>query len=183
LYELRPPYTQSTIDVANALFESGLVEWANPNYSYAVKQSNFGGEPNDDLYDQQWNLSKIRANRAWDITTGTDVNIAIFDDGVDLTHTDLEDNLLKDGSGNVIGYNSTNRGSSDDPHPDGGDAHGTNCAGIAAAVTNNDEGVAGILIEGRIMPLQMSYTHPYYGSPYIETIVMSSMECRQKVVF
>lgn len=121
------------------------------------------------MYNQQWNLPKIQTNAAWDVTTGSGAVIAIFDDGVDLYHDDLVGNLLRDGSGNVIGYNATNRGASNDPQPDGDDAHGTACAGIVGAAANNGIGVSGIAPSSRIMPLQMSYTHPVYGAPYLET--------------
>lgn len=51
-----------------------------PNYSYRPAL-----EANDPLYSNgsQWNLSKIEANRAWDITTGSqDATIAVIDSGV-----------------------------------------------------------------------------------------------------
>lgn len=41
-----------------------------------------------------------------------------------------------------------------DPYPS--NAHGTSCAGIAAAVTNNTEGVAGIAHNCRVMPLRIN---------------------------
>jgi thermitase len=167
LYEYMPPYETTSLEAANALYESGHVQWANPNYSYAIKT--LSHTPNDLLYSQQWNLPKIQANYAWDITIGDGAVVAIFDDGVDLFHDDIQDNLLLDGANNVVGFNATDRGAPNDPHPDGQDAHGTAVAGIAAAVTNNNEGIAGIAADGRIMPLQMGYAHPIWGPDFIET--------------
>src|SRR3989344_3132193 len=57
--------------------------------------------PNDDFFrwGDQWNLEKIHAPLAWDITTGrNDVVIAVLGTGVDNDHVDLAGKL-------VPGYN------------------------------------------------------------------------------
>lgn len=41
LYEYMPPYITTSLEVANSLYESGFVQWANPNYSYALKKVEF----------------------------------------------------------------------------------------------------------------------------------------------
>jgi subtilisin family serine protease len=66
------------------------------------------------------------------------------DSGVDLTHPDLADKI-------VAGYDFVNHDS--DPSDDEG--HGTHLAGIAAAVSNNGEGVAGVSWGARIMPVKV----------------------------
>jgi len=114
-----------------------------------------------DVYDHlQWSLSNneqlwgvddidIDAPEAWGITTGSSATtIAIIDEGVDLTHPDLASKL-------VTGFDATGLGSGGGPS--GNDAHGTNCAGIAAGVTQNALGVAGIDQQARIMPVRIAY--------------------------
>ncbi len=114
-----------------------------------------------DTYDHlQWSLSNngqlwgdegvdISAPDAWGITHGSSsIIIAIIDEGVDLTHPDLSGKM-------VTGYDATDGGLSGAPQGD--DAHGTNCAGIAAASTNNSIGVAGIAREASIMPIRIAY--------------------------
>jgi len=94
--------------------------------------------PNDDRYAEQWGPREIEAEYAWNIEQGeSGVVIAVIDTGVDHTHPDM---------GNYIagGYDWINR--DDDPMDDHG--HGTHCAGIAAAVSNNTLGVAGISQSG-----------------------------------
>lgn len=50
--------------------------------------------PRDPLYSQQWHLSKIMADYAWSVTTGSShIIIAVVDTGVDLTHPDIAPNL------------------------------------------------------------------------------------------
>ncbi|UQZ84429.1 Thermophilic serine proteinase precursor [Paenibacillus konkukensis] len=71
------------------------------------------------------------------------ITIAIVDTGVDLNHPDLKGNL-------VPGVNLMNPKLP--PQDDNG--HGTNVAGVVAAVTNNDQGVSGILWNAKIMPIK-----------------------------
>ena len=94
--------------------------------------------PDDRRYAEQWGPGGIGADYAWSIERGeSSVIIAVIDTGVDYTHPDM---------GNYItgGYDWINN--DDDPMDDHG--HGTHCAGIAAAVSNNAQGVAGISQSG-----------------------------------
>ena len=92
----------------------------------------------------QWGPLITQTYMAWHIWQPKNVRpivIAIVDTGVDDTHPDLANVILRDASGNVIGYNSLTHtvGPTTPDHP-----HGTHCAGIAAAQTNNGLGVAGM---------------------------------------
>jgi type VII secretion-associated serine protease mycosin len=89
-------------------------------------------------------LPKIKAPEAWEITTGTDIIIAIVDTGVDLNHPDLNDKI-------VAGYDFVNN--DDTAQDDHG--HGTHVAGIAAAETDNATGVAGVSWGAKIMPVKV----------------------------
>ncbi len=87
------------------------------------------------------------ADLAWDTTAGSpDVTIAVIDTGVDLLHEDLAC---------VAGYDFAD--DDDDPMDDSrSEGHGTLCAGIAAAVTGNGVGVAGVAGGCRVMPLKVA---------------------------
>lgn len=101
--------------------------------------------PNDPSYSSQWHLPKIQAPQAWDITTGsTSRTIAIIDTGVDLNHSDLSGKI-------VAGYNfvSGTTNAMDDH------GHGTHCAGIAAAKSNNGVNTAGVDWNAKIMPVKV----------------------------
>lgn len=117
------------------------VSYAEPDYIVTTADT----IPNDPGLDNQYGLVAIRAPQGWDKNTGsTTVTIAIVDTGVDLTHADLAGKL-------VTGKNYITLGA--DPQDDNG--HGTHVAGIAAAITNNSIGVAGVSWGARIMPVKV----------------------------
>jgi thermitase len=101
--------------------------------------------PNDPSYASQYHLPRIQANLAWDITTGSSAKtIAIVDTGVDLTHPDLAAKILP-------GYDFVNT----DALADDDQGHGTHCAGIATAISNNGTQVAGVDFNAKIMPVKV----------------------------
>lgn len=131
--------------------------------------------PNDFYYNNQWYLSKIRADKAWDkINKSPDIIIAVIDSGVQISHPDLKNNIWeneKEIAGN--GIDNDNNGFIDDkygwdfvnnvpdPSPkfsddwtESGISHGTLVAGIIAASGNNKEGITGVTWEAKIMPLK-----------------------------
>ncbi|PWH11896.1 MAG: hypothetical protein DDG60_15685 [Anaerolineae bacterium] len=101
--------------------------------------------PNDPGFPFQYALVNIRAPQGWEITTGSHlVTIAIVDTGVDQTHPELAPKIL-------AGYDFVNGDT--DPQDDNG--HGTHVAGIAAAMSNNGVGVAGVSWNARILPVKV----------------------------
>jgi serine protease len=107
--------------------------------------------PNDPFFNnvQQWALYQINMPAAWNITIGSpSVHIAIIDTGYDLANFDV---APKVDASNVFVTGSPSTS------PQDCDGHGTNVSGIAAAVTNNAAGVAGVgynvhLLEARVFP-------------------------------
>ncbi|WP_339177235.1 S8 family peptidase [Paenibacillus sp. FSL R5-0701] len=117
-----------------------LIEHAEPNY---LVEASF--TPNDPFFPYQYNLSKINAPAAWDITqSNSSVKIAIIDTGVQLNHPELASKLLP-------GYDYVDY----DNIPEDGNGHGTHVAGIAASVTNNGVGIAGAAPLASIVPLRV----------------------------
>jgi len=103
------------------------------------------------------NLPHVNAPAAWDISTGiSDVIIAVIDTGVDLSHPDLAGKI-------VAGYDFANS----DAIPQDDYGHGTHVAGIAAAVTDNAEGVAGMAWGARIMPVKVLDSSGYGYTSHI----------------
>ncbi len=101
--------------------------------------------PSDPGWGNQYGLTNIRAPQGWEMDTGSSsVTIAILDTGIDLTHLDLAGKLV----GGIDIINGDNN-----PQDDHG--HGTHVAGIAAALSNNGTGVAGVSWGARLMPIKV----------------------------
>ena len=102
------------------------------------------GSPDDPHFSFQRNMVKVQAPEAWDVTTGSpDITVAILDTGVDLDHPDLATKIVNN-------RNFTTSPTVDDVH-----GHGTHVAGIAAAITNNGLGVAGLGYRATIMNVKV----------------------------
>ena len=130
-------------ELINELSANPLVAYVGPNYL-----AHIAGEPNDPAWWRQWDMSQIQATDAWDLTTGTNLVIAVVDTGVDLTHSELSGKLVQ-------GYDFVN--GDDAPQDDHG--HGTHVAGVAAAAGNNGIGIAGVSWGASIMPLKVLDAH------------------------
>ena len=150
----------NTLRVIKELRKRSDVLYAEPNYyvhSMAV--------PDDELYPVQWNFPMIHLPEAWDITTGSsDVTVAVVDTGILMNHPDLQAQLTSDGYDFIIKTDISLDGDGlDDDPADPGDLlygsyssfHGTHCAGIAAATSNNTVGVSGAAWNTRIMPVRV----------------------------
>lgn len=84
---------------------------------------------------------------AWDLHTGTNaITIAIIDTGVSNSHPDLTPKLIP--GWNTISDNT----STDDSFLI---SHGSHCAGIAAAASNNGVGISGVSWGARVMPVKV----------------------------
>ena len=152
-YTVQLPAGTDPFAIANALYTRRLVKWAQPNWLW--KFIPLATTPNDTYFSKQWHLTQINAQYAWDTETaeGKDVRIAIVDTGVDLTHPDLNvlSNLGKDYIGNLGGKPNTSGNGNDHE----GVPHGTACAGLAAAKTNNGQGVAASCWGCPIIPIRL----------------------------
>ena len=85
----------------------------------------------------------VAAPDAWPTGTGANATIAVVDTGVHFGHEDLAGKVL-------AGRNFVTPGAS--AQDDNG--HGTHVAGIAAAVTNNGLGIAGVAPDAKILPVK-----------------------------
>jgi serine protease len=114
-----------------------LVETAAPDL-WLPHVRHFTPPPDDPRYGGQWYLDTLGIEGAWARATGdAATTIAIVDDGCDLEHPDLAPHLLP-------GFDALD-GDDVPAHTPGvrGNAHGTACAGLVAAVGDNAEGIVG----------------------------------------
>ena len=126
-------------------------------------------EPNDALWNSQWNMLRISADKVWDLVTGgqtangDEIVIAVIDDGFQIDHEDLvnnvwtnqaeiADNGIDDDQNGFIddltGWNfQTNSGI----HPQL--EHGTSIAGVIGAQGNNAQGITGVNFDVKLLLL------------------------------
>lgn len=79
-----------------------------------------------------WGVERIQAPQAWSVSQGNSVRVAVIDTGIDLNHPDLKDNVK-----GAVNVRSPDKGGDDD------NGHGTEVAGVIAAL-NNSIGVVGV---------------------------------------
>jgi subtilisin family serine protease len=110
---------------------------------------------NDTFIESQWHLKSISALDSDAVPndlsqkyaqgfTGNGVEVAVIDDGLDIKHEDLIDNVVLNGSYNFI--DQTN-----DPTPtDDNKFHGTAVAGLVGARGGNEKGIWGVAPSGAL---------------------------------
>ena len=179
---------------AAAMRAQSDVEFAQPRYiNYALTR------PNDTLYDRQWNFPAIDMERAWDIQPGAtrDIVVAVLDSGmafrtVTVTYQSSRPfRLTPNGPvypalGTVsvpfaaapeLGESGSDRFVAprdfiwNDDLPVDLDSHGTHVAGTVGQLTNNNNGVAGMAYNVRLMPVKIidGVWDEIFGSPFIGT--------------
>lgn len=152
------------LKMANVFFESGLFEYAEPDLE--MYDAIDIAPPNDPLYYLQWDHKNtgsadqyngvpgadMNVDSAWLITKGSsNISIAVIDEGVDTGHAELKKNLLQGFDATTL---TSNKG---DGRPlSSANAHGTCCAGIIAALADNNIGIAGIAPKCKIIPVNLA---------------------------
>jgi subtilisin family serine protease len=159
VHQIEVPPTLTVREMVDILSLNPEVEFVEPNYYVRLAVT-----PNDPLFKYQYALNNpggtlllpgspqgksradIRAAEAWEETRGVkEVLIAIIDSGIDLLHPDIRAKIRSSGRDFV-----NNDFDATDDH-----GHGTHVAGIAAAATNNNEGIAGVAWNCEVLPLKV----------------------------
>jgi subtilisin family serine protease len=154
------------IELANDLTETDEVAFAFPNFV-----SEFKRDAVPQPITAQWHLAIVRARQAWGATLGKGITAAVLDDGVDVGHPNLKDNIRRKpdpsepkdlfGRDFFVGEDAPDHF---DPRPKrfqspfdqmtGNDIHGTPCAGVIAA-SGKVSGVLGVAPEARILAVKV----------------------------
>ncbi|MDW7675196.1 MAG: S8 family serine peptidase [Bacillota bacterium] len=138
-------------DIVKTYASDPHVEYAEPNYLRTAS----GVLPSDPYFLEQWALEKINMPGGWSITSGNDeIIVAVIDSGVDLDNEEFSGRLVE-------GYNYYDNNAI--PQDDSVEGHGTFVTSIIAANANNQIGMAGVMWQGKIMPLKVlnSQGHGY----------------------
>ena len=166
---LKVPNGADALEIANIYQESGLTRFSHPNFISEVELHQ--SIPNDPYFVNQFSLNNtgqvftdghfgtsdadIDAPEAWDITKGdSNIIIAVLDEGLTSNHPDLPNSRQ-------IRLNGSNfaDGDPNDPSPTADNNHGNASAGIIGATQNNNQGIAGIAPNCKIMPIRIFNTN------------------------
>jgi subtilisin family serine protease len=175
IYRVQTPPNMTLRDTLILLRQNPAVEYAGPDY-----RTRLCAVPNDTYFAQyQYNLrnrggvldispeiqptmtagADIKATPAWDVTKGdASVVIAFLDTGVDMSHPELVNKVVSAGRDFVNG----DLDATDD------NSHGTWVAGIAAAETNNSQGIAGVAWNCKVLPVKVADAE---GNGYYDALI------------
>lgn len=103
-----------------------------------------------------WGISRIHADQANNLSSGSGVKVAVVDTGIDTDHPDLKDNLA-----GCVNFIQSWKTCEDD------NGHGTHVSGIIAA-ENNNLGVVGVAPQAKIYALKVLNRR---GSGYLSDII------------
>lgn len=147
-YQVELPKNVNLDEVLEALKKDANVDYAQKDMLNELKMT-----PNDPYFTNDarddrklWGLKAIGADKAWDLTQGEEIIVAVVDSGVDSKHPDLVNNLWRNAKG-THGYDFSDK----DDYPDDADGHGTHVAGTIGATGNNGIGVIGVAPKVKIM--------------------------------
>jgi thermitase len=137
--------------------------------------NSFQDLPNDPMLPSQWGLAQIRASGAWDVTHGSPSRyIAILDSGIfdeaslftapdgHYGHPDLRGKV-------ALRANFSTESDTDDWAD-----HGTDVAGIAAAVTGNGVGVAGVGYNVRLFNVKVGSAYGASDSAVVNGLMFAA---------
>ena len=157
------------IDISRKLYETGSFVFASPEIICPFSFHDRAYYPNDPYFTNQRALhntgqwinghsgsidADIDLPEAWTLTMGSeDIVVAVIDEGVTSNHPDLPNTRQIRLEGSNFGA-----GDPDDPSPTGNANHGNACAGIIAATANNEQGIAGVAPNCKIMPIRTDNT-------------------------
>lgn len=138
---LQPPPGVDRDELIAALSKDERVQLAQPLQDYSVYSTDdtTAHKYNDPYADLQRGFVETDAALAHNVSQGDGVRVAIVDTGVDLTHPDLRDHVVD--TRNVVDDDST---AFDRDH------HGTEVAGVIAAIGDNHQGMVGIAPKAKL---------------------------------
>lgn len=131
---------------------------------------------NDQFFFNQWHLSNTGQNSgtvgvdlkvcdAWSLTMGNpNIITAVIDEGIDLNHPDLISNIYS------LSYDANNDSS---PSVLRG-SHGTACAGIISAQSDNTIGVSGVAPNSKLMSISRAF---------VQDVGVSNLEASKSINF
>ncbi|WP_203912085.1 type VII secretion-associated serine protease mycosin [Rhizocola hellebori] len=101
--------------------------------------------PRDSVRSDQWQVDLLKGQKAWRLSTGSGVIVAVIDSGVAADHPDLAGQVLP-------GIDLVNPGGDGTADAVG---HGTTVAGLIAGRSDDGQGVLGLAPDAKILPVRV----------------------------
>ena len=149
----------TSLEMSNLYYESKLFSDIDPAFIFDFK----GECANDPYFKDLWGLGSINICKAWNLSTGSGVNVAVVDHGIDKSHNDLRQNIHPLSFNTVTGKIGSDFKSNK--------IHGTHVAGIISAVKDNYLQVVGVAPDAKIM----SVSNPLVASENISAELASGI--------
>jgi serine protease len=186
IYELKYSATIPVNKVIAQLQATALFEYVEVKHTHQVQYT-----PNDPFKSNQYYItdtSRVNMYGAWNIQKGdTNTVIGIVDTGADWAHEDLSGNVKYNYNDPINGIDDDFDGYIDnyrgwDVHDNDNDAlgqngHGTLCAGIAAATTNNNKGISGAGFKCKFLPIKIASNQGTLGHEYEGIVYAADHGC------
>jgi len=129
------------VEDAEAIWAAHEVLFIEPNYEIELFST-----PNDPLFPRQWDMHMVNATALWNAgITGRGARVAIIDSGIRRDHEDFNPSSIATG----FNYVTNNTAVLDT------DGHGTAVAGVIIATRDNRLGMAGLVDQATVIPLQV----------------------------
>lgn len=145
----------TTEELIEKLKDNAYVVSAEPNYVQKL-----ASVTSDTYSDSQWYLTGLTDKNSKGInytrseSKGDTPVVAVVDTGVNYNHEDLKEHMWVNTYSSLEGVCGYDFGGND-ADPMDTDGHGTHCAGVIGAVTDNNTGIAGVADDVKIMALRV----------------------------
>jgi len=111
----------------------------------------------DSVRVDQWQVTMLEAQKAWEYSTGAGVIVAVIDSGVTANHPDLRGHVLP----GIDYVREGGDGTADEA------GHGTTVAGLIAGSRDDAEGVVGLAPDAKILPVRVLDSSNQYKEPLV----------------
>ncbi len=173
--DIPEPYEDKRNEIIEALETTSAIAYAEENEIVRLDDPKTNNQPpkskrnfgiNDPGIENLWGFDAMEIDKLYELINKSNIQpqhqalIAILDTGVDAKHEDLAAN-----------YKSIKSKHDTDPQ-----AHGTHCAGIAAAVSNNGKGVASFSVKNNFVKVSSVRVLNSFGMGTQQSIINGILE-------
>jgi len=153
IYLYQTDSSTKTLNICNNIAHEKDILFAHPDFLIQkIKRTA------DSYYKYLWHLKNleykgadINVEKAWQYTKGENILVSVIDEGIDIDHKDLKEN--------IAGFANYNDPNTNYPGTNSGNWHGTACAAGLLVAAENGTGVVGVAPKSRLIAVRYSDTN------------------------